>query len=132
MLDAYSFDANEEGMAKSYDNVRKAFLEIFEKIGMNVIPTMNNGFDSGMNNQNINSMPFSNNIVEPNNNVNGYNNQNVNEMPVNNINPSFNSGMNNNSSMVSEPNINMNNGIFICYISYTSTHFLRIIYFVSQ
>ena len=38
MLDAYSFDANEEGMAKSYDNVRKAFLEIFEKIGMNVIP----------------------------------------------------------------------------------------------
>ena len=38
MLYAYSFDANEEGMAKSYDNVRKAFLEIFEKIGMNVIP----------------------------------------------------------------------------------------------
>ena len=38
MLDAYSFDANEEGMAKSYENVRKAFLEIFEKIGMKVIP----------------------------------------------------------------------------------------------
>lgn len=38
MLDAYSFDADEEGMVKSYDNVRKAFLEIFEKIGMKVIP----------------------------------------------------------------------------------------------
>ena len=38
MLDAYSFDADEEGMAKSYENTRKAFLEIFEKIGMDVIP----------------------------------------------------------------------------------------------
>lgn len=38
MLDAYSFDVNEEGMAKSYENVRKAFVEIFEKIGMKVIP----------------------------------------------------------------------------------------------
>ena len=38
MLDAYSFDDNEENMAKSYENVRKAFLEIFEKIGMKVIP----------------------------------------------------------------------------------------------
>ena len=38
MLDAYSFDKNEEGMAKSYENMRKAFLEIFKKIGMDVIP----------------------------------------------------------------------------------------------
>ncbi len=38
MLDAYSFDVNEEGMVKSYENVRKAFLEIFEKIGLKVIP----------------------------------------------------------------------------------------------
>ena len=38
MLDAYSFDLDEEGMSKSYENVRKAFLEIFEKIGMKVIP----------------------------------------------------------------------------------------------
>ncbi len=38
MLDAYSFDENEEQMAKSYENVRKAFLEIFEKIGLPVIP----------------------------------------------------------------------------------------------
>jgi len=38
MLDAYSFDKDEEGMATSYENVRNAFLEIFEKIGMKVIP----------------------------------------------------------------------------------------------
>lgn len=37
MLDAYSFDMDEEGMAKSYGNLRTAFLEIFEKIGMKVI-----------------------------------------------------------------------------------------------
>ena len=34
MLDAYSFDVDEESMAKSYENVRKAFLEIFEKINV--------------------------------------------------------------------------------------------------
>lgn len=40
MLDAYSFDTNEESMEKSYNNVRKAFLEIFEKLGMDVIPVV--------------------------------------------------------------------------------------------
>ena len=38
MLDAYSFDKDENGMAESYNNLRAAFLEIFEKIGMPVIP----------------------------------------------------------------------------------------------
>ncbi len=38
MLDAYSFDINPEGMEKSYENVRNAFLEIFKKIGLDVIP----------------------------------------------------------------------------------------------
>ena len=38
MLDAYSFDVDTEQMAKSYENVRAAFLEIFERIGMKVIP----------------------------------------------------------------------------------------------
>ncbi|MCI8411746.1 MAG: hypothetical protein HFJ40_04865 [Clostridia bacterium] len=38
MLDAYSFDADEEGMSRSYENARNAFLEIFERIGMKVIP----------------------------------------------------------------------------------------------
>ena len=48
MLDAYSFDVNSEGMAKSYENVRAAFLEIFEKIGLKVIPIVaNNGAMGG-------------------------------------------------------------------------------------
>lgn len=38
MLDAYSFDENEKGMEKSYENARNAFLEIFEKIGLKIIP----------------------------------------------------------------------------------------------
>lgn len=38
MLDAYSFDVDEASMAISYENVKKAFLEIFEKIGLPVIP----------------------------------------------------------------------------------------------
>lgn len=37
MLDAYSFDIDEQGMSKSYDNAKNAFLEIFEKIGLPVI-----------------------------------------------------------------------------------------------
>lgn len=38
MLDAYSFDKDEKGMAESYENLRNAYFEIFEKIGMKVIP----------------------------------------------------------------------------------------------
>ena len=38
MLDAYSFDKDENGMIESYKNLRTAFLEIFERIGMKVIP----------------------------------------------------------------------------------------------
>lgn len=37
MLDAYSFDRDVQGMEKSYDNVKKAFLDIFEQIGLKVI-----------------------------------------------------------------------------------------------
>ncbi len=40
MLDAYSFDVDVESMESSYENVRKAFLEIFEKIGLPVIPVV--------------------------------------------------------------------------------------------
>lgn len=40
MLDAYSFDVDVENMVKSYENVREAFLEIFRKIGLPVIPVV--------------------------------------------------------------------------------------------
>ncbi len=38
MLDAYSFDKDEKGMVESYQKLRTAFLEIFEKIEMDVMP----------------------------------------------------------------------------------------------
>ena len=47
MLDAYSFDIDEEAMGKSYKNLRTAFLEIFEKIGLPVIPIVADNGDMG-------------------------------------------------------------------------------------
>ena len=38
MMDAYSFDADLAGLQKSYENVKKAYLEIFETIGLKVMP----------------------------------------------------------------------------------------------
>ena len=38
MLDAYSFDVDEKGLVETYQNLRKAFIEIFEKIGLDVMP----------------------------------------------------------------------------------------------
>ena len=47
MLDAYSFDINKEKMAESYKNIRSAFLEIFDKIGMKVITIAADNGDMG-------------------------------------------------------------------------------------
>lgn len=38
MMDAYSFDLNAEESAKVYQNIRKAYLEIFEILGLKVQP----------------------------------------------------------------------------------------------
>ena len=38
MMDAYSFNISEEDLAKTYANIRKAYLEIFETIGLEAIP----------------------------------------------------------------------------------------------
>lgn len=35
MMDAYSFDLNAEECAKTYQKIRKAYLEIFEILGLN-------------------------------------------------------------------------------------------------
>lgn len=40
MMDAYSFDEDEESLVKSYDNIRKAYMEIFEKLDLKVIPVV--------------------------------------------------------------------------------------------
>lgn len=38
MMDAYSFDLNAEESAKAYQNIRKAYLEIFEILGLEAQP----------------------------------------------------------------------------------------------
>lgn len=38
MMDAYSFNASEEDLVNTYQNIRKAYLEIFKKIGLDLIP----------------------------------------------------------------------------------------------
>lgn len=38
MFDAYSFDENEEGMVKSYNIIKEAYLKIFKKIELPVMP----------------------------------------------------------------------------------------------
>ncbi len=38
MMDAYSFNLSEEDLADTYQNIRKAYLEIFEAIGLQAIP----------------------------------------------------------------------------------------------
>lgn len=38
MMDAYSFNTSEKDLANTYENIRKAYLEIFETIGLQAIP----------------------------------------------------------------------------------------------
>lgn len=40
MMDAYSFDINPEGLEESYKKVRKAYLEIAEELGLEMIPVV--------------------------------------------------------------------------------------------
>ncbi len=38
MMDAYSFNSSEEDLANTYQNIRKAYLEIFKELGLDAIP----------------------------------------------------------------------------------------------
>lgn len=40
MMDAYSFDTDLNGLEKSYENIRNAYLKIVEKLGINAIPVI--------------------------------------------------------------------------------------------
>ena len=44
MMDAYSFGRNQDDLDKEYDNIKTAYLEIFDKLGLKVQPV---GADSG-------------------------------------------------------------------------------------
>ena len=48
MMDAYSFDKTEEDMKKTYDMMHEAYLNIFKRLGINIIPTVSdNGVIGG-------------------------------------------------------------------------------------
>lgn len=38
MMDAYSFNLSEEDLVNTYQNIRKSYLEIFEEIGLELVP----------------------------------------------------------------------------------------------
>ena len=48
MMDAYSFDKDEEGMKKSYELMHEAYLNIFKRLGIKIMPTVSdNGVIGG-------------------------------------------------------------------------------------
>jgi prolyl-tRNA synthetase len=48
MMDAYSFDKTEDGMKKTYELMHQVYLNIFNRVGINIIPTVSdNGVIGG-------------------------------------------------------------------------------------
>ncbi len=49
MMDAYSFDKNKEDMNKTYQLMHKAYMNIFKRLGINIIPTVSDNGTMGGN-----------------------------------------------------------------------------------
>ena len=47
MMDAYSFDKSEEDMHKSFDKMHDVYLNIFKRIGIDIIPVVSDGGTMG-------------------------------------------------------------------------------------
>lgn len=47
MMDAYSFDKSEEDMHKTFDKMHDVYMNIFKKIGINIIPVVSDGGTMG-------------------------------------------------------------------------------------
>ena len=47
MMDAYSFDTNEENMHKTFNKMHDVYMKIFERIGINIIPVISDGGTMG-------------------------------------------------------------------------------------
>ena len=43
MMDAYSFDKSEEDMKKSFDKMHDVYINIFKRLGINIIPVISDG-----------------------------------------------------------------------------------------
>ncbi len=49
MMDAYSFDLDEEGMQKTYEKMHDVYMKIFKRLGINIIPTVSDNGTMGGN-----------------------------------------------------------------------------------
>ena len=47
MMDAYSFDKNEEDMHKTFKQMHDVYMNIFKKIGINIVPVISDGGTMG-------------------------------------------------------------------------------------
>lgn len=47
MMDAYSFDKNEEGMHETFNKMHDVYLNIFKRVGINIIPVVSDGGTMG-------------------------------------------------------------------------------------
>ena len=47
MLDAYSFDKSEEDMHKSFEKMHDVYMNIFKRIGINIVPVISDGGTMG-------------------------------------------------------------------------------------
>ena len=47
MMDAYSFDKTEEDMRKSFDKMHEVYLNIFKRIGIDIVPVVSDGGTMG-------------------------------------------------------------------------------------
>ena len=47
MMDAYSFDKSEEDMKKTYEKMHQAYLNIFKRLGIKIIPTVSDNGTMG-------------------------------------------------------------------------------------
>ena len=47
MMDAYSFDKTEEDMHKTFNKMHNVYMEIFKRIGINIIPVVSDGGTMG-------------------------------------------------------------------------------------
>ena len=47
MMDAYSFDKSEEDMKKTYEKMHEAYLKIFKRLGIKIIPTVSDNGTMG-------------------------------------------------------------------------------------
>ena len=47
MMDAYSFDTNEENMKKTFNKMHDVYMKIFKRLGIKIIPTVSDGGTMG-------------------------------------------------------------------------------------